>query len=38
MNLNKNEYDSMSEEEITQRMRQILEDHKEILNPEVSDN
>jgi phage terminase small subunit len=38
MNLNKNEYDSMSEEEIMQRMRQILEDHKEILNPEVSDN
>ena len=38
MNLNKNEYDSMSEEEITERMRQILEDHKEILNPEVSDN
>lgn len=38
MNLNKNEYDSMSEEEIAERMRQILEDHKEILNPEVSDN
>ena len=38
MNLNKNEYDSMSEEEITERMRQILEDHKEIFNPEVSDN
>ena len=32
MNLNKNEYDNLSEDELDQRMRQILEDHKDIMN------
>ena len=34
MNLNKNEYDNLSEDELDQRMRQILEDHKDIMNAE----
>jgi len=34
MNLNKNEYDNLSEDELDQRMRQILEDHKDIMNVE----
>jgi len=35
MNLNKNEYDNLSEDELDQRMRKILEDHSEIMGIEI---
>jgi site-specific recombinase XerC len=31
MNLNKNEYDNLTEEELDQRMKQILEDYSGVL-------